>query len=110
MRYTYPGPGYITLDLRHKIKPVTERPTEPAMPASPTGVSIVMDLSQRHPGTAGIARFFDYEHLPARLQEISGPCHDLAEVMIRNLPDGPELTAGLRKLLEAKDCFVRAAL
>lgn len=26
------------------------------------------------------------------------------------LPDGPEKTAGLRKLLEAKDCFVRAAL
>lgn len=26
------------------------------------------------------------------------------------LPDGPELTAGLRKLLEAKDCFVRAAV
>jgi len=30
--------------------------------------------------------------------------------MIRVLPDGPELTSGLRKLLEAKDCFVRAAL
>jgi hypothetical protein len=26
------------------------------------------------------------------------------------LPDGPEKSAGLRKLLEAKDCFVRAAL
>lgn len=24
--------------------------------------------------------------------------------------DGPELTAGLRKLLEAKDCLVRAAI
>jgi hypothetical protein len=24
--------------------------------------------------------------------------------------DGPELTVGLRKLLEAKDCMVRAAL
>lgn len=30
--------------------------------------------------------------------------------VINTLPDGPELTAGLRKLLEAKDCFVRAAL
>jgi hypothetical protein len=30
--------------------------------------------------------------------------------MIRDLPDGPELSAGLRKLLEAKDCFVRAAI
>jgi hypothetical protein len=34
----------------------------------------------------------------------------LAEQMVRDLPDGPELSAGLRKLLEAKDCFVRAGL
>lgn len=30
--------------------------------------------------------------------------------MINALPDGTELAVGLRKLLEAKDCFVRAAL
>jgi hypothetical protein len=30
--------------------------------------------------------------------------------MLQTLPPGPELTAGLRKLLEAKDCFVRAKL
>jgi hypothetical protein len=30
--------------------------------------------------------------------------------MIANLPDSPELVAGLRHLLEAKDCFVRAAI
>lgn len=69
-----------------------------------------MQLDGRHPGTTGIARYFDYAHLPERLQAISQPCHDLAEAMIAELPDGPELTAGLRKLLEAKDCFVRAAL
>ena len=40
----------------------------------------------------------------------AGILHDLAEAMVNALPDGPELTAGLRKLLEAKDCFVRAAL
>ncbi len=28
--------------------------------------------------------------------------------MVNTVPDSPELTAGLRKLLEAKDCFVRA--
>lgn len=64
----------------------------------------------RHPGTTGIARHFAYDHLPEHLQGPSKACHDLAEAMIRDLPDGPELTAGLRKLLEAKDCFVRAAL
>lgn len=67
-------------------------------------------LDGRHPGTVGLARYFEYAHLPEHLQAISKPCHDLAEAMIGNLPDGPELTAGLRKLLEAKDCFVRAAL
>jgi hypothetical protein len=30
--------------------------------------------------------------------------------MEAELPDGPEKSAGMRKLLEAKDCFVRAAL
>ncbi len=64
----------------------------------------------RHPGTVGLARFFAYDHLPEHLQAYSRPAHDLAEEMIRLLPDGPELTAGLRKLLEAKDCFVRASL
>ncbi|MFG1776600.1 hypothetical protein ACGFIG_09245 [Micromonospora sp. NPDC049048] len=67
-------------------------------------------LDGRHPGTTGIARYFAYDHLPQHLQAVSKPCHDLAEQMIGTLPDGPELTAGLRKLLEAKDCFVRAAL
>ncbi len=64
----------------------------------------------RHPATAGIARYFTYTHLPPKLQAVSQPFADLAEQMIRMLPDGPELTAGLRKLLEAKDCCVRAAL
>lgn len=69
-----------------------------------------MDVTGRHPGTAGLARYFDYDHLPARLQSVSRACYNLAAEMIDRLPDGPELTTGLRKLLEAKDCFVRAAL
>lgn len=62
----------------------------------------------RHPGTQHLAKVFDYEHLPADLQATSKLCHDLAAEMIYRLPDGPELSAGLRKLVEAKDCFVRA--
>ena len=30
--------------------------------------------------------------------------------LAQDLPESPEVTVGLRKLLEAKDCFVRAAL
>lgn len=57
-----------------------------------------------------ILRFFDYEHLPPHLQEISKPLGDLARQMVVILPPSAELTAGLRKLLEAKDCLVRARL
>ena len=70
----------------------------------------MQDLSNRHPGTRQIARYFAYDHLKTPLRGVSMACHDLASQMIRDLPDGPELTAGLRKLLEAKDAFVRAAL
>ena len=71
----------------------------------------MQDLTARHPGTQQIARWFTYEHLiNAKGYHMSKQCHDLAELMILELPDGPELTAGLRKLLEAKDCFARAAL
>jgi hypothetical protein len=55
-------------------------------------------------------QYFEYEHLPPNLQEISKALHGLAHLMESTLPDGPEKSAGMRKLLEAKDCFVRAAL
>ncbi|MGW4525188.1 hypothetical protein [Amycolatopsis sp. NPDC004378] len=64
----------------------------------------------RHPSVAHFAPLFAYAHLPERLQAISKPCAALADEMLRALPDGPELTVGLRKLLEAKDAFVRQAV
>jgi hypothetical protein len=66
--------------------------------------------SERHPATLHLMKYFAYSHLKGDLAEISQAVGDLASVMIHNLPDGPELSAGLRKLLEAKDCFVRTAL
>jgi hypothetical protein len=57
-----------------------------------------------------ILRYFEYAHLPPRLQEISRPFCELAQRMATELVAGPEVSAGLRKLLEAKDCAVRAAL
>ncbi|EAO5393907.1 TPA: hypothetical protein IBV97_003242 [Escherichia coli] len=44
------------------------------------------------------------------LQEVSKPIYDLATLMDESLPDGAEKSAGLRKLLEAKDALVRAKL
>jgi hypothetical protein len=55
-------------------------------------------------------KFFEYAHLPVHLQTVSQPIGELAKKMEAELPDGPEKSAGMRKLLEAKDCFVRARL
>jgi hypothetical protein len=53
--------------------------------------------------------FFKWQHLPPHLQAISRPFGELAvEVSMRPLCG--ETVACLRKLLEAKDCAVRAAL
>ena len=55
-------------------------------------------------------QFFAYSHLPPHLQEISKPFGELAQLIVDTLPSNAERTAGLRKLLEAKDCIVRAKL
>lgn len=69
-----------------------------------------MELADRNIATQEVLRFFAWEHLPLHLQGISQACHALAVQMCEALPDSRELTVGLRKLLEAKDCFVRARL
>lgn len=59
---------------------------------------------------APILRYFAHEHLPEDLQAVSQPLGELAARFDELLPDGPEKSTGLRKMLEAKDAFVRAAL
>lgn len=63
-----------------------------------------------HPGVAHVLDLFTYKHLPEHLQKVSRPCAELAELMAETLGQGPELTVGLRKLLEAKDALVRQAV
>ena len=63
-------------------------------------------LLQKNP----ILAYFTYRHLPKHLQLVSAPVGELADRMAAELPDTEEKALGLRKLLEAKDCFVRAAL
>jgi hypothetical protein len=57
-------------------------------------------------------RYFEYDHLPEPMRSVSKEIHDTAVTMIQLLKDagGPETEMGMRKLLEAKDCFVRASL
>lgn len=57
-----------------------------------------------------ILQFFAFAHLPSHLQDVSAPFHNLAHYLVKTLPRNPERTIALRKLLEAKDAGVRAAL
>lgn len=57
-----------------------------------------------------IMQYFEFDHLPSHLQNVSRELCELAKHMENILPSSPEVSTGLRKLLEAKDCFVRAAL
>lgn len=57
-----------------------------------------------------ILRFFHYNHLPDVLKARSKPFCDLARHIIDTTPRNAERTVALRKLLEAKDAGVRAAL
>lgn len=67
------------------------------------------ELAGRDPSVVAMAKHFSYDHLPPHLRSVSRMCSILAIAMVNNLPDDPELSAGLRHLLQAKDCFVRAA-
>jgi hypothetical protein len=72
--------------------------------AMPIGPSVYL------PPVRHLMQYFTYEHLPDHLQLISEPFCVLAKHIADYLPDNPEKTAALRKLLESKDCAVRAAL
>ena len=55
-------------------------------------------------------QFFAYAHLPDHLKAVSKPFGDLAQRIVDEISSNPERTVALRKLLEAKDCAVRAVL
>lgn len=74
--------------------------------------------------TEHILQFFEYQHLPQRLQMVSRRFCELAHAIVKGdncaesgtvtmdppLPRNPERTVALRKLLEAKDAAVRALI
>lgn len=63
---------------------------------------------QVHP----VLKYFEYKHLPPFLQDVSKPFHDLAWSLpdANGVKDCDEIQEALRKLLESKDCAVRAAV
>lgn len=67
-----------------------------------------LTYANRHVSVQAIMPHFEvWETHPDNIQSVSKAAHDFAVAMVDALEDGPELTAGLRRLLEAKDCFVR---
>ena len=63
-----------------------------------------------HPAISNVLKFFAYDHLPPKLQEVSRPFCELAKQVAERAPDSQETTVALRKLLESKDAAVRATL
>lgn len=61
-------------------------------------------------GPSPILRYFAYQHLSPELQQVSLSFYVLANELEAGLPAGAEKSTALRKLLEAKDAAVRAAL
>lgn len=58
-----------------------------------------------------ILQFFSYDHLRSEeLKAVSRAFGLLAVEIVRKVPRNPERTVVLRKLLEAKDAAVRAAV
>ena len=57
-----------------------------------------------------LLQFFEFAHLPEHLQAVSKPFGEMAAHLDKTLPDNPEKSTAIRKLLEAKDCAVRALL
>lgn len=53
-------------------------------------------------------RFFEYKHLPEKLQAASKPFCELAQWLCQTQPGSPERTKALNALCEAKDWAVRA--
>lgn len=57
-----------------------------------------------------LLQFFEYGHLPLHMQDVSRLFHDAAHAVVASCPKNPERTMALRRLLEAKDCAVRAVI
>lgn len=55
-----------------------------------------------------IMQYFDYNHLPEHMKVVSKKFAELADYLSIVLPNNPETTVALRKLLESKDAAVRS--
>jgi hypothetical protein len=109
-----------TVDLPLTETKLIEHPPQPAeQPQLPgvgfTGTFITTPSEPNLRGQTAMPgdrmlQYFAYAHLPPHLQAISEPFSVLAHLLVETVQSNPERTVALRKLLEAKDCAVRAVL
>ena len=83
-------------------------PPDASNPQAPAGIHLRPSAAAER--AEPILQFFAWAHLPAHLAAVSEPFGTLAQSIVATLPRNPERTVALRKLLEAKDAAVRAAI
>lgn len=94
----------------HRCSGPIELPEETPVSDSPAYVLRAAAAAHREE-TQDVARWFAYDHLPAGpARATSAWFWRLAVQLLTNLLDDRETTVALRKLLEAKDAAVRAAI
>lgn len=111
-----PGTGFTTLTPREQqrwaayaeaVRALLQAPPQPERPVTERSqIAGEWHTPAPHP----LLQYFTCTHLPDALQAVSKPFCELAVWVNDLLPDGPEKTVALRKLLESKDCAVRASL
>jgi hypothetical protein len=98
------------------VAPVVERVPGPGDLVPPTTQDVAKDndaevtQQKAYEKKDRMMRNFRYAHLPPRLQDVSHRFAINARWIVDNIPSSPERTVALRKLLESKDCAVRARL
>lgn len=95
-------------DTKAECFAYAERWIRAHMDTTPTEGKTVADQTKSPAET--LLTYFQYAHLPQDLASVSEPYAALAHELHSRLPAGAETTTALRKLLESKDCAVRAAL
>ncbi len=83
--------------------------------AASAALERLMNAEDAHPDHKNIIQCFQFTHLPERLQAVAIAFASTATVLMgrsstQDTPGNAELTVAFRKLLEARDAAVRAAL
>jgi hypothetical protein len=69
-----------------------------------------MPENRFHPSIQALLEFFETAHLDRGLALVVTPFGHLARELAVRAPADPETSVAIRKLVEAKDCAVRAAI